>query len=215
MKSPLVLSLSALIGALLVLLAGWGVYTRSFAGVDPAVEEPPVEWKLAEEPRYTTTILPTGGTPKVASGELTFTGEPAMVSCSVCHTTREPRLENALGRDLETFHQGLQVTHGNLNCLSCHHADNYDQLRKADGSFLPYEQSMQLCAQCHGPQYRDYQHGSHGGMTGHWDLNQGPRVRNNCFACHDPHAPAFGHFQPVFFPRDLTPASGEGATPHH
>ena len=58
------------------------------------------------------------------------------------------------------------------------------------------------CAQCHGPQYRDYRHGAHGGMRGHWDLSRGPRERNHCVACHDPHAPAFGQFEPVPGPRD-------------
>ena len=173
MKSPFVLSLGAVFGALIVLLAGWGIYTRSFEGVDPAVEDQAVEWQLAKDPVFGTTILPTGGTPLIDSGTVTFTGERAMVTCSVCHTTREPLRENAEGRQLETFHQGLQINHGRLNCLSCHHAENYDLLRKADGSFVAYEKSMQLCAQCHGPQYRDYQHGSHGGMTGFWDLNQG------------------------------------------
>ena len=50
---------------------------------------------------------------------------------------------------------------------------------------------MTLCAQCHGPQFRDYQHGAHGGMTGYWDLTKGGRMRNNCIDCHDPHAPKY------------------------
>ena len=62
--------------------------------------------------------------------------------------------------------------------------------------------ALRLCAQCHGPQYRDYRHGAHGGMRGHWDLSRGPRERNHCVACHDPHAPAFGQFEPVPGPRD-------------
>jgi hypothetical protein len=43
---------------------------------------------------------------------------------------------------------------------------------------------------------------THGGMRGHWDLSRGPRERNHCVACHDPHAPAFGQFEPVPGPRD-------------
>lgn len=206
-KSPLALRVTVALIVTLVLLAGWWIYERSFAGVDPVVMEQEHTWSLREVPAFEATILPTGGTPLVDSGEFTFAGEPVMVACSVCHTTRQPELANASGAQLESFHQGLQMVHGDLNCLSCHHGENYDQLRRADGSFIAYEQSMQLCAQCHGPQYRDYQHGSHGGMTGYWDLDRGPRIRNNCMACHDPHAPAYGMVRPVFFPHDL--ATGE------
>jgi formate-dependent nitrite reductase cytochrome c552 subunit len=63
-------------------------------------------------------------------------------------------------------------------------------------------EAMRLCAQCHGPQYRDYKRGSHGGMTGHWDLSRGERTRNNCVDCHDPHAPAYPGTTPVLPPRD-------------
>jgi hypothetical protein len=64
---------------------------------------------------------------------------------------------------------------------------------------------MDLCGQCHGPQARDYAHGAHGGMTGYWDLSRGPRERNNCIDCHDPHAPAFPKVRPVFAPKDRFP----------
>jgi formate-dependent nitrite reductase cytochrome c552 subunit len=61
---------------------------------------------------------------------------------------------------------------------------------------------MQLCAQCHGPQYRDYRHGAHGGMAGHWDLAKGGRVRNNCIDCHDPHSPKYPTVRPAGGPLD-------------
>jgi hypothetical protein len=61
---------------------------------------------------------------------------------------------------------------------------------------------MALCAQCHGTQKRDYDHGAHGGMRGYWDLKRGPRERNHCVSCHDPHAPKFGTFMPVHPPKD-------------
>jgi formate-dependent nitrite reductase cytochrome c552 subunit len=69
--------------------------------------------------------------------------------------------------------------------------------------------AMQLCAQCHGPQFRDYTHGSHGGMQGHWDLSRGPRLRNHCVDCHDPHTPQFQPSNPVLPPADrLLPPAG-------
>ena len=103
---------------------------------------------------------------------------------------------------MQQFHQGLAYRHGNQSCLSCHNAGNYDLLKKADGTSLPYPAVMELCAQCHGTQYRDYKAGAHGGMNGYWDLSKGPRQRNTCTDCHDPHSPAYPHVTPVFSPVD-------------
>ena len=64
---------------------------------------------------------------------------------------------------------------------------------------------MRLCAQCHGPQFRDYGKGAHGGMEGHWDLSRGGRTRNHCVDCHDPHVPAIRQVQPAGRARDRRP----------
>jgi hypothetical protein len=82
-------------------------------------------------------------------------------------------------------------------------------LRLADGRSLPYSDVMSLCAQCHGPQFRDYQHGAHGGMTGYWDLSKGGRTRNSCIDCHDPHAPKYPTVTPARGPNDRF-LSGDG-----
>lgn len=125
------------------------------------------------------------------------------MSCMTCHSTREPDRANGEGGTLpKTFHQGLVYAHAGMSCLSCHHADDYDSLRLADGRKLAFRDAQRLCAQCHGPQTRDYLNGSHGGMSGYWDKSRGERVRNGCLDCHDPHAPAFPALTPVFAPRD-------------
>jgi hypothetical protein len=74
---------------------------------------------------------------------------------------------------------------------------------------VDFEDGMQLCAQCHGPQHRDYLRGAHGGMQGYWDSGRGPKVRNNCLHCHDPHAPKFPAMHPASGPNDrfLSPDS--------
>jgi formate-dependent nitrite reductase cytochrome c552 subunit len=64
------------------------------------------------------------------------------------------------------------------------------------------DRAIELCAQCHGPQYRDYKAGAHGGMTGNWDLSRGPRVRNHCVDCHEAHAPRYPGTRPVLRPND-------------
>ncbi len=113
------------------------------------------------------------------------------------------------GGDVPTaFHAGLTMRHGTLRCSQCHAAPegggtfDYDALHLSDGAKVDVDDAMTLCAQCHGPQTRDYEHGSHGGMQGHWDLRYGPRERNQCIHCHDPHAPAYVGMVPAAGPRD-------------
>ena len=128
--------------------------------------------------------------------------EQARVACSTCHSMREPDRTQRDGRGLATFHQGTHVAHGSLTCLSCHNENDYDTLRLADGRSVAYENVMELCAQCHGPQARDFAHGAHGGMRGYWDTTRGVQTRNQCTHCHAPHAPAYPAMRPTFKPRD-------------
>jgi formate-dependent nitrite reductase cytochrome c552 subunit len=162
---------------------------------------------------FPTVINLPSGTPRVATGEFDAFGVPISIACSTCHTLREPNPTNASTADLDEFHQGLSIAHGSgqVSCLSCHNTDDYDSLRLANGTAVNFEDVMTLCSQCHGPQYRDYQHGAHGGMNGYWDLKKGAQTRNNCVDCHDPHAPAYPHMMPTFKPVDrfLNAAHGE------
>ena len=139
--------------------------------------------------------------PLVDSGKVDAHGHPVMVRCATCHDTREPNDDIHRSEDLDQFHQGLNYAHGGQSCLSCHHAGDYDHLRKADGETLEFSESMMLCAQCHSLQHRDYLNGSHGGMTGYWDLTRGGRQRHSCVDCHDPHRPAYPKVLPVFPPK--------------
>jgi formate-dependent nitrite reductase cytochrome c552 subunit len=146
---------------------------------------------------------PPGYRPQVATGVVDYHGNAAGVACMTCHSTRTPNLKNGIaGVVPKDFHQGLAYAHGGQSCLSCHHADDYGSLRLADGRKAAFSEAQLLCAQCHGPQTRDYLHGSHGGMNGYWDKTKGARTRNTCTDCHDPHAPAYPQWTPVFAPRD-------------
>ena len=129
-------------------------------------------------------------------------GEAVTLSCNTCHATRPPNVANRRSVDMDEFHQGIQMKHGDQSCLSCHDARNYDRLHLADGQSLAFVDTMKLCAQCHGPQFRDYKHGAHGGMTGFWDTTKGSRQRNHCVDCHDPHSPAYPMVMPAPGPRD-------------
>lgn len=152
--------------------------------------------------RHAEHMRPGPQTPTVLTAALAHDGRAVPVACSTCHATRTPDVSTRSAEQLDQFHQGLAYAHGGQSCLSCHDAGNYDMLRKADGTKIAFPAVMELCGQCHGPQLRDYKAGAHGGMNGHWDLAQGPRERNNCVDCHDPHSPAFPHFKPVLPPTD-------------
>lgn len=124
--------------------------------------------------------------------------------CEGCHALfrDDPPALPSRAEDLGGPHAGLALRHGDIACASCHDPARYDRLRLASGESIPMTDAMRLCRQCHGPQARDYDHGSHGGMRGHWDLARGPRERNHCVDCHDPHAPGWGQHLPAPPPRD-------------
>lgn len=127
-------------------------------------------------------------------------GRPQRAACETCHSLRTPTALPTAMDELDEFHQGLQLRHGDLGCATCHVVGDQRSLRLADGTTVATRDAIRLCRQCHGPQGRDFDHGAHGGMTGHWDLSVGGRVRNHCVDCHDPHAPQIPPAQPVLRP---------------
>ena len=130
-------------------------------------------------------------------------GRPVEVACATCHAVLQP--PPALPTSAATLggpHAGLRFDHGGNACRACHDPARFDRLRLATGDSVPMTDALLLCAQCHGTQHRDWRHGAHGGMSGHWDLARGPRVRNHCVDCHDPHAPRFPRFRPLPPPPD-------------
>jgi hypothetical protein len=129
-------------------------------------------------------------------------GKRANASCTSCHSMKVPNTTTHATEDLKMFHQGLVFQHGPTTCLGCHNNNDYDTLKLSDGKSVLFKNVLTLCAQCHGPQYRDYKHGAHGGMSGYWDLTKGPRTRNVCTDCHDPHAPKYRGVLPAPPPQD-------------
>ncbi len=179
--------------SLAVVWAQKNLAPSSTAKPTPAEEKP----KL-----HPITIKPGPATPRLDTGLKDAQGHVITAACSTCHSTTTPNTARNTAHDLFQAHRGLDYNHGSLTCLSCHNAKDYDTLHLADGRSVVFPEVMTLCAQCHGTAMRDYLHGSHGGMNGHWDLTKGPRLRNNCVNCHDPHHPKFPLVQPVLPPRD-------------
>lgn len=109
--------------------------------------------------------------------------------CSECHRSLEPRWH--YDRPM-VEHEKLLFNHGNNRfCLNCHHPKNRDVFVDDDGSEIRAEDSVRLCARCHGTVHRDWTHGVHGRQNGFWESRRGGRTRLLCIECHDPHDPKF------------------------
>jgi hypothetical protein len=171
-------------------------------GATSSVKESSPPAMTASKTLHPVIIREPRGTPTVNSGMVDAYGNEVGIACVTCHATATPNPQINRGDQLLKFHQGLHFAHGNITCLSCHNAEDYNSLRLADSRRVEFKEVMQLCGQCHGHQLESYKHGAHGGMNGHWDLTRGSRTRNTCTNCHDPHAPKFPLVQPIFPPRD-------------
>ena len=188
------------IAAGLAIVAAIGIGTLIFLRL-PAEKETELSTWSDSGPKHPVYINHPDGLPVVDSGKRAKDGTIISVRCNTCHDNKASNKNANSGSEIQDFHQNLKFQHGSLSCVSCHNTENYETLHLADGKSLEFRDTMQLCAQCHGPQYRDYKNGSHGGMTGFWDLNRGPRQRNTCTDCHAVHAPAYPKVMPVFPPK--------------
>ena len=121
--------------------------------------------------------------------------------CSDCHDLLPSPAET--NRTL-TQHTEIVLKHGiNTRCFNCHHRTNRDTFVDDLGQGIRWDQPQLLCAKCHGPVYRDWQHGSHGRTNGFWDPQRGLQSRRKCIECHDPHQPPFPPMQPAPGPNTL------------
>lgn len=179
---------------LALLLGGFGCESNAAASEDPGASKPDLV-------HPTTTRWPEAAAGLQTQGR-SATGKPVVVACSVCHAGPDGGMaaRNPEGR---VVHASVSLSHGELSCYACHDRDNRDRLRLADGQHVEFANAINLCAQCHGPQKRDYDHGAHGGMNGYWDLSRGPRERNHCLVCHGAHVPAVPAVYPEPPPTDL------------
>ncbi len=159
-------------------------------------------------------LHPTTITRAASSGALTThaaetSGEAVGIACATCHQGSDAapsladRARKERGPNAErTMHTELALAHGDLECTSCHTAESPELLHSANGAKFSITDSMRLCSQCHGLIRKAYDHGAHGGMRGYWDLQRGPRERNTCIACHNPHSPKHPKVIPVPGPKD-------------
>lgn len=115
--------------------------------------------------------------------------------CSFCH--EEGFVGDKSKEALEDQHSNITFDHGaNLLCLNCHNPKNSDAYVYHDGSEIPGDQPDRLCAKCHGPHYREWQHSVHGRVNKYWDPKYGQQVKLHCIQCHNPHHPKFPQITP-------------------
>lgn len=111
--------------------------------------------------------------------------------CSQCHqgmpADKHPRKL--------TFHENIVLKHMSDGwCFDCHNPDNRDKLRLANGKLVSFEESYNLCGQCHGTILREWKAGLHGKRTGMWN---GEKQYYLCVHCHWPHDPVFKPIKPL------------------
>jgi hypothetical protein len=115
--------------------------------------------------------------------------------CSECHEDMDVNPER---RELEDEHTEISEIFNHASeqrwCLDCHNPDNRDVLRLANGDLVSFEESYNLCGQCHGTIFRDWKAGIHGKRTGEWNGRKQYRL---CVHCHNPHNPRFKPLKPM------------------
>ena len=121
--------------------------------------------------------------------------------CSDCHVL----FDNIRDPDRPLYqHTDIVLHHGtNDACLNCHDKDDREKLAIRGQNPVGFNQAQLLCAQCHGPIYRDWQRGTHGKTIGYWDASRGPSTKLICTQCHDPHSPVYSPIAPLPGPNTL------------
>lgn len=135
--------------------------------------------------------------------------------CSDCHALFSN--DRADDRDL-TQHTHIQLKHGNNdNCLNCHAKDDREKLALRNGGLVGFNQVAQMCAQCHGPIYNDWERGTHGKTIGYWDSTLSESIKLSCTQCHGSEVKVLpgGKLDPATYPNSgigrINPDGTEGS----
>jgi len=152
------------------------------------------------------------GPPRIALQTPTMQNGRYLMACSECHALFP---SPAVPRETLFQHTHIRLSHGlNDSCYNCHDRANRDALVVRGGETIGFERSVELCAQCHGLVFRDWQAGIHGRTSGSWETNSPDRRRLRCSECHDPHSPAFPPVVPLPGPSTLRMGPPSTPDPH-
>lgn len=122
-------------------------------------------------------------------------------NCNGCHQIFH---SNSPAGAALNYHREIRLQHGlNNRCMNCHDSQNREQLTLRDGATVSFAETQQLCAQCHGTVYRDWERGTHGKTLGSWITHSDAQRRLSCTECHNPHAPKYEPYKPLPGPNTL------------
>lgn len=130
---------------------------------------------------------------EITEGEHTFLiperkSQITSYACTECHSKPLTQMQ---GKDAKNAHWDIKLVHANkntMNCITCHNPDNMDNLRSLTGNNIDFNNSYNLCNQCHTNQFKDWKGGAHGKRLAGWAP---PRASMTCVNCHNPHKPHF------------------------
>lgn len=109
-----------------------------------------------------------------------------LFACSECHTGPLSEMKTD---DFKKAHWNVKLVHANentMNCATCHNGNDMDNLHSLTNKKIDFNNSYNLCSQCHTKQFEDWKGGAHGKNIGGWSE---PRAAMTCVNCHNPHKP--------------------------
>ena len=173
-----------IVGPVFLLLAAWFL----FGTEDP---NPP----LGGTPPFDKALLSTDPVRKAMGQPPRTTIGGFSRTCMECH-----RIFDAAAKPEKELrqHENIELEHSPaMDCQTCHHPEDRNYLRLADGSKLPYTEVVTLCGECHASRFRDWTIGAHGRVDGYWNPDLGKPRKLKCTECHDPHTPLSPVLDPV------------------
>ncbi|MBD0835613.1 cytochrome c3 family protein [Aestuariibaculum suncheonense] len=123
-------------------------------------------------------------------------GQIKSYACIDCHSKPLNQMQT---EGLQKAHWDIKLDHANentMNCVTCHNPNNMNNLRSLTENDIDFNNSYNLCAQCHSKQFEDWKGGAHGKRIGGWAP---PRASFTCVNCHNPHKPHFESRWPARF----------------
>jgi hypothetical protein len=172
------------VGPVFLLLALWFIFEPS--GIDTPIQAPVI---------FDHAALSTAARRTPLSDPPTINIDGFDRTCMSCHRMFPVR---EIAPDKLLQHRHIVLNHGiNNRCHNCHDGENRNLLVLRDGTTIGYTQVVQLCSQCHGPTYRDWERGAHGRTNGYWDKARGEVRRLGCTECHNPHQPRVPAMDPL------------------
>jgi hypothetical protein len=171
-----------------IIAVAWAVTFLSFGShaISSDIPKPPEDANTAKTPKNYET-------PKYFVPPPPFSED--IFPCSDCHEDMDVNHRRRLLAD-EHVEISESFNHASEQrwCLDCHNPDDRDVLRLANGDLVSFDESYNLCGQCHGTIFRDWKAGIHGKRTGEWN---GKKQYRLCVHCHNPHDPKFKPIKPL------------------